>query len=141
MADIKKRRGETGAQIMGRVDAAYNGNRFTRGGSGLPSIMAFMGMPNLAGGPNRNGQYGGAVYPMGGGFGGGIGGIAAMGRGGGGGGNGGGGNKTDPNAPVDPATLGDLGKLKNAFPQWYIDWFNEQGKYGGVPQVSGLLNG
>ena len=54
---------------------------------------------------------------------------------------------TDPNAPttggdgpaVDPAALGKLGKV-GGFPQWYIDWFNAQGKYGGVPQVSGLLD-
>ena len=40
---------------------------------------------------------------------------------------------------VDPAALGKLGKV-GGFPQWYIDWFNAQGKYGGVPQVSGLLD-
>jgi hypothetical protein len=43
-------------------------------------------------------------------------------------------------AAVDPAKLGKMGKV-GGFPQWYIDWFNAQGKYGGVPQVSGLLNG
>ena len=28
---------------------------------------------------------------------------------------------------------------QNAMPQWYADWYNSQGKYGGIPSVPGLL--
>lgn len=141
----------TKQQIMDRdwtrtrdaVQSAFSDpyNVFSRGGAGLPTAFAFMGLPNMA----ARSAYG---YGGGGGMGG-MGGFSfdsfdSAGRGGhgghGGGGNGGGGNDPGTDPGVDPAHLGSLGKV-GGFPQWYIDWFNSQGKYGGVPQVSGLLNG
>lgn len=112
------------------VGAAMQANRFTnKGGAAIPGMMAFMGMPNQA--PQRGWGAGGM-----GGFG-----DFQFGGGKGGKGNGDGGDNPggDPNPdPNDPSKLGYLGKAYG-FPQWYIDWYNSQGVYGGVPPVQGLL--
>lgn len=41
----------------------------------------------------------------------------------------------------DPANPGFPGNAypKNVIPQWWVDWYNSTGKYGGVPPVQGLL--
>lgn len=113
-------------------------------GGPMGAMMGFMGLPYLSrGGGSDSAPHGSGPAP-----------FQKMWPGGtdpnmGGGGSGNGQDPTlggnDPttggNGPaVDPAKLGALGKV-NGFPQWYIDWYNSQGKYGGVPQVSGLLNG
>lgn len=53
------------------------------------------------------------------------------------GGGGAGGNGTGGPA-VPPDQLGNLGKAVG-FPQWYIDWYKQYGRYGRGPEVEGLL--
>ena len=133
MADTPTKRGmgrlEGFDRSFGRGLKAYNQYQFARGGSGIPTAMAWAGMPNMA---NRGPRYGGFGF-------GGFGGLDALNRGGGGGGGGGGGNDPDnPNDPNNPGLPGDkFGK--NLIPQWWKDWYLSQGQYGGVPPVQGLL--
>lgn len=115
-----------GHNAMNRFDAAFNANMFNRGGGSIPGIMAFMGVPNLAGGPQRRGQYGGTQGIM----------QNFYGAGGGGGnkpGTGGNDPSVDPNDP-------DAKMLKVGLPQWWVDWLHTSGQYGGVPPQGGLLD-
>jgi hypothetical protein len=122
-----KARLEDPSRSMNRAMAGMYANRNARGGGMLGGIMGWAGLPGVR--RNAYNFYGNGG--MGGGFS-----FGAAGNGGGGGGGDGGNDpSTDPN---DPAALGKLGKV-GGFPQWYIDWFNSQGKYGGVPPVQGLL--
>lgn len=57
---------------------------------------------------------------------------------------GGGGGTTPPNDPNNPSDPNDPGfpgdkYKKNLIPDWWRQWYNEQGRYGGLPPVQGLL--
>lgn len=106
-------------RTLGGMQGAYNGSRFSRGGPGLETAMAFMGAPNLA--PER--------------------GWGAGGMGGSGSGQWtnwphGGGNGNNPDTPGNPDDL----MLKAGLPQWWINWLHSSGQYGGVPPTGGLLD-
>jgi len=101
-----------------------------RRGSAIPAIMAWAGMPNMAARPH----YGTGMGGFGGGFG-----FDSFGGGGHHGGGNGGGN--DPGTGGDDPGTGGDGTANPAMariPQWWVDWYNSSGKYGG-PQVQGLL--
>jgi hypothetical protein len=49
--------------------------------------------------------------------------------------NGGGGTGGDGDGGGGGTNTPNFGKI----PQWWIDWYNAKGKYGGVPPVQGLL--
>lgn len=126
MADTPlTKRKETGADIMRRVNRGYNSpGRNGTIGNPMGAIMGFMGAPNLAGGPQRRGQYGGMQGIM----------NNFYGAGGGGNKPGTGGNDpaVDPNDP-------DAEMKKVGLPSWWIDWLHTNGQYGVWNKPPGLL--
>lgn len=135
LEDTTKKKKNWGKQLAERINWGLRNSHGEIGGIG--GMAAMFGVPYYHRSPGGDWMTydprNQAIYPMG----------ATPPRGGGkagaaGSGDGSGTDGDTGNGTVNPAELGNLGKAKG-FPKWYIDWFNTQGVYGGVPPAQGLL--
>lgn len=130
-------RGSDSKQLMNSIEAGWRSapGRNGVGYDPMGAVMGFMGVPNLAGGAFRNGQYGGTQ------------GILQRFYG-----PGGPGHRPKPDKPGtggnDPGTGGDgtgtgnqddQNMIKAGLPPWWVDWLHTNGEHGGWMQPPGLL--
>lgn len=121
------RGGDTQRLVQGIQAGMRSPGRNGVGSNDFGGFAAFMGLPNLAGGANRNGQYGGMQGIM----------QRMAAQNGqkppGTGGNGAGTNGNDPSKPPEDPLL------KAGFTPWYVDWLRSSGQTGTWAKPPGLL--